>query len=554
MAARRLVPRPPPSTPKWPPDRPRTVTGRGKATTLRTMAGPEIVFVDCVSSRRIISLGPYYLQASLAKHGYESVVVPVREGEEEREIERILAGNPRLVGFSVDISNVDQSAKCAELVKQRSDALVIVGGPHVTLEKRQFLIDYPFYDLACVGEGEELILEIARLLARGERPAGLAGTIERVRGMIKLNPERPLIADLDELAFPDYHNIPFNGHIHPIITSRGCPYDCVFCCTKKLYSGRTWRARSPENVVAELRDIQSRGFRRVGIWDDAFNTDIHRAKRIFELIIQEQLELEYSFPNGVRANCLDDELVALMRRAGVVRIPFGVEDLDPDVSRGIGKNLRPETLKEACRMLHDHGFRTEAFMIIGLPGATYASTMHSLESLKECGIDLARWYIAVPYTNTDLFRWVRDNAIPLEEEQYGTGTWSSNPPVLFETADFRKAERLLAFYECNAEMNNFLVLGGEANRSKWLVAAMILARVAKHRPKKLPRVVPWFFQAAVDPMKAIFNEPFEKLGRHARAELERRVKAASQRRASPRTTNWVPSESLRAGGRAARAL
>jgi hypothetical protein len=192
-------------------------------------------------------------------------------------------------------------------------------------------------------------------------------------------------------------------------------------------------------------------------------------------------------------------------------------------------------------------------MIIGLPGATYASTQRSLESLKKSGVDLARWYIAVPYTNTDLFRWVRDNAIPLEQE-YGTGTWSSNPPVLFETADFRKPERLRAFYECNAEMNNFLVLGGEANRSKLMVTLAILTRVARYRPKKLPAVLPWIFAAATNPMKAIFNEPFERLGRAAQRELERRVSAGSVGRPSPRSTNWTPSESLREGARAARAL
>ena len=166
----------------------------------------------------------------------------------------------------------------------------------------------------------------------------------------------------------------------------------------------------------------------------------------------------------------------------------------------------------------------------------------------------ARWYIAVPYTNTDLYRWVKDNAIPLEEEEYGTGTWSSNPPVLFETADFRKAERLRAFYECNAQMENFLVLGGEANRSKLVVALMILGRVAKYRPKKLPRVLPWLASAAVNPMKAIFNEPFRRLGRAAQRELERRVAAAKRHRPSPRSTNWIPSESLRTGGRASQAL
>ena len=483
------------------------------------MVAPGIVFIDCVSSRRIISLGPYYLQAALARKGYDSVVVPVREGEEDEEIERILRAEPRIIGFSVDISNVDQSAECAQKIRARSDALIIVGGPHVTLEKRQFMIDYPFYDLACVGEGEELIVEIAECVERGERPQTLPGTITTVRGMLRSNPERQLIEDLDALPFPDYHDIPFNGHIHPIITSRGCPWDCVFCCTKKLFSSRRWRARSPENVVAELEDIADRGFRRVGIWDDAFNTDIHRAKRIFQLAIERRLPLQYSFPNGIRANCLDDELVALMRKAGVVRIPFGVEDLDPEVSKGIGKNLKPETLADACRMLHDQGYRTEAFMIIGLPGATYASTQRSLQGLEDAGIDLARWYIAVPYTNTDLYRWVKDNAIPLEEEEYGTGTWSSNPPVLFETADFRKAERLRAFYECNAQMENFLVLGGEANRSKLVVALMILGRVAKYRPKKLPRVLPWLASAAVNPMKAIFNEPFRRLGRAAQREL-----------------------------------
>ncbi|HBQ11188.1 MAG TPA: hypothetical protein DEF51_08435 [Myxococcales bacterium] len=506
------------------------------------MSVGDIVFIDCVNSRRIISLGPYYLQASLAAAGYASEVVPVHEDREEEALEAILARRPAIVGFSVDISNVDQSARCAKFVRERCDALVIAGGPHVTLEKKQFLVDYPHYDALVIGEGEETMLDIVQTLERGEKIDSLQGLVVASKGMIRSNGERPLIQDLDSLAFPNYANIPFNGHIHPIITSRGCPWDCVFCCTKKLYSSRRWRARSPENVVAELFDIRDRGFTRVGIWDDAFNTDVKRAKAIFRLILEEGLDLQYSFPNGVRANCLDDELVSLMRRAGVVRIPFGVEDLDPDIAKGIGKNLKLSTLKEACELLHRYDYKTEAFMIVGLPGATPESTLRSLANLEYAGIDLARWYIAVPYTNTDLYRWVEANARMLPEEEYGTGTWSSNPPVLFETEDFKKAQRLHAFYYCNASSNNFLPLGGEVNRSKPMVALRILARVLYHRPDKLPRVLPWLVGAAINPMKHIFNEPFRRLDAAARARIERGVPS----RPSPRTTNWVPTESLRA--------
>ncbi|MEZ4222850.1 MAG: radical SAM protein [Polyangiaceae bacterium] len=514
---------------------------------------PRVLFIDCINSRRIISLGPYYLQASLRQQGIDSTVLPVREGEEDADLRRIADSNPDIIGLSVDISNVEQSAALATRLKERSSALIVAGGPHVTLEQRQFMVDYPCYDMLCVGEGEETMLDIVRAVAAGKRPVDVSGTIVRDRGMVRHNGERPLIEDLDRLAFPAYENIPFNGHIHPIITSRGCPWDCVFCCTKKLYSSRRWRARSPENVVEELRAIRARGFRRVGIWDDAFNTDVKRAKRIFELVIEADLGLQYSFPNGVRANCLDDELVRLMRRAGVIRIPFGVEDLDPEVSRGIGKNLKPETLAHACRLLHAHGYRTEAFMILGLPGSTPASTLRSLRRLRASGIDLARWYIAVPYTNTDLFRWVRDHATMLEHEEYGTGTWSSNPPVLFETADFRKADRLRLFHFCNADMNNFLVLGGEAQRHKLWVALTILARVLRHRPHKLPRLLPWFVDAARNPMRAIFNEPFRPLSRAERRAAEGSARANAAR-PSPRSTNWLPSESLRRGGRAANAL
>jgi radical SAM superfamily enzyme YgiQ (UPF0313 family) len=498
----------------------------------------DILFIDCVNARRIISLGPYYLQASLKQHGYGASVVPVPEDGEDAALDGIVAARPRVIGFSVDISNVAQSARCAEKLRRRTNALIIAGGPQVTLEKRQFMVDYPHFDLLCIGEGEQMVLELVRAVEAGGGVAGIPGTLYRSNGKIQAMKDRPLLEELDALAFPDYDNMPFNGHIHPVITSRGCPYDCVFCCTKTLYGSRQWRARSPENVIAELKDVKARGFRRVGIWDDAFNTDIRRAKRIMQLAIDEQLGLEFSFPNGVRANCLDDELVSLMRRAGVVRIPFGVEDLDETVARGIGKNLKPEALKTACEHLHRHGYRTEAFMIIGLPGATYASTLRSLAKLEWAGIDLARWYIAVPYTNTELHRWVQESAIPLEGE-YGTGTWSSNPPVLFETTDFRKAERLKAFYECNAEMNNFLVLGGEARRSKPMVAAVIAYRLLKYRPKKVARFLQWLVAAATNPMKALFNEPFRRLTRAEVAAIARHYATERAPLKSPRTTTWL---------------
>jgi anaerobic magnesium-protoporphyrin IX monomethyl ester cyclase len=334
----------------------------------------------------------------------------------------ISAKDPDLVGVGCYTPQVDLVEVVARRVKAvKGDSTVVLGGPHPTMDPLGSM-NIPGVDLAVVGEGERTIVEVAKALEDGNDLSGIEGVVYREDGRVVQNPDRRPIDDLDEIPFPAYHLFPsfkltleIDAHgvmtrrhpYMPIITSRGCPFGCIYC--HKVH-GKSFRARSPENVIEEMKLLYHRyRVREFHVEDDCFNLDPERAKRFADLVVESGLNIALKFPNGLRADRIDEELIVKLKRAGTYSISLGVETASPRVMRMIGKSLDLQRVRDSVQLALKHGLQVRGFFMIGFPGETKDDIRQTIGFAQNLGIHFASFSIATPFPGTELERIAREN-------------------------------------------------------------------------------------------------------------------------------------------------
>ncbi len=388
------------------------------------------------SSRKHIPLGLGYLGAVLEHEGHQ---VQLWDGAIEDGPLSALLDTERfdLVGVTSTTPLIHEAWEAALEARERG-AITILGGPHPTLMPAESL-EQPQVDFVARGEAEDTIVEVARALERdrghldpatGVRqfPAPtwsqIAGlSLRDGKGAIVHNDPRPPRRDLDNLPFPAHHlykverytnlqpltdGLAPNARAYTIITSRGCPYQCIYC--SKAVTGNTWRPRSPENVVAEWRKlVVDLGATEIGVTDDVMTLDVERAKAICRLLIAERLnKVPWITIHGIRADNTDLELFQLMKEAGCKRVGFGVESGNQRVLDIMKKNQSIDKVRQAFRNASAAGLETIGFFIFGLPGENEATMDDTIKVALELDPDLANFMIAAPFPGTELYQMVLD--------------------------------------------------------------------------------------------------------------------------------------------------
>ncbi len=281
-------------------------------------------------------------------------------------------------------------------------------------------------DFVVIGEPELTVLELADTLERGATEEDL----RKVLGIgflsdkeVVINARRPFIEDLDSLPFPARHLLPLEtffaslkkrpqrGEIRKpyarVITSRGCPNVCIFC-SNHIMNGRRWRARSPENVIAELEEVVRRyHVKQVDFDDENLTCDMKRFERICDLIVEKKLKLEWFTPNGVRADGLDENLLRKMRAAGCQRLLIAPESGSQRVvNQLIKKNLDLKKVESAVIAARKVGIKVGCFFIIGMIGETKKEIVQTIKfayKLRQLGADRFYFSFATPLYGTELY-------------------------------------------------------------------------------------------------------------------------------------------------------
>ncbi len=311
--------------------------------------------------------------------------------------------SPDVVGITAITLDSKNAHQCAAIVKANLPHVpVILGGPHASACMEVVLAD-PNLDYAVIGEGEETIVELLDALDGGGPVDRILGLAYRDKGRPVYNGPRPMIEDLDSLSLawdligPDRYFSHFGMHTQnrlprhrrslSIFTSRGCPYHCIYCHN---VFGKQFRAHSPEKVVEEISMLKDRyGVREIEILDDCFNMFKPRAKEICQRIIDQELGLSYSLPNGIRGDVMDEELWDLFKEAGVFRVSFATETASPRVQKLIKKNVDLDKMLHSIEMATSRNILSFGFFMMGFPTETYEEMIATADYAAKSRLHLA---------------------------------------------------------------------------------------------------------------------------------------------------------------------
>ena len=368
-------------------------------------------------------LGLMYI-SSLLKTRYSDVGVRIIDlrlvrDAYKRYSKEIKEWKPDVIGITVmsgDIPDVERLTACAKVALP--EIHVCCGGPHPTHMPEDF-DTLRNVDSIVSGEGEYSFLRLIEILTNGGiRKCGSEKgiSIRGEDGMLRFAGKSDPIKDLDSLPFPDwdtidikrYSKLPqFNGIIAgrrymPVLTSRGCPFQCIFC--HNIF-GKSVRLRSAENVVEEITRL-AKGYQvdEIQVFDDIFNINRERLIKICDLIIEKNLDIKISFPNGVRADLLDEEMIKKLKQAGTYSLTFAIETTSERLQRMIKKNLNIERARQAIIISRRYGVINSGFFMIGFPTETVGEMKTTIDFAMKLPIDIVSISTVIPFKGTDLYR------------------------------------------------------------------------------------------------------------------------------------------------------
>lgn len=447
----------------------------------------KVLLIDPWGSVVGINAGLAYLSGSLKKEGYQVKVLDFNNYPEnqEKRLEKELSQGVDVIGFSVRFNTLMEATRLAEICRRISnDSTIVVGGPGVTVEWNTFLRENQVFDYGFLGEAEYSFPKFLKFLEGKLNIQKIPGLCYKENGEMKIT-KCEIVTELDKIPFPDFLSFDKfypEKYSYPLVTSRGCPYNCSYCSVR-LVSGSHFRYRSPEHVIMELVQAKEKyGISNFDIVDDTFTQNIDRAKEICKMMITEKLSLTWTCLNGIRADKTDKELFRLMKSACCREVWFGVETLNNEVFKLVNKGERIEDILRAITEAKGAGLRVGAFFIVGLPQSNFKKDMETLKKAKQLGIDTCTWSIATPMPGTTLWEWVKDNAIILDD--YRNISFFVEPKVVFDTSDYTKEERLRVFYNGNLAFHRYDCLTSEFQLGKRIMA--VLKIVMKYDLSRLP--------------------------------------------------------------------
>lgn len=382
-------------------------------------------------------LGLGYLGASLERGGHVVRIIDIdADNISDADFVNLLNdSNYSLVGITTTTPTFNNALNLARLVKENSNAKTVLGGIHATIMPEESMKS-DTVDFIVKGEGEKTILELIDYLEGRTELEFVDGIYYRKNGNILKNKDRFLIDNLDEIPFPARHLFNQQRYTYPdtlyscafpIITSRGCPANCNYCNSKNIFS-RRFRFRSPQNVVDEIEYL-TKNFKakEIHIWDDNFTVRKERVFQIRDEIKRRNIKVKFAFPNGLRADCVDEGRLKALKDMGTYSIAFGVESGNQKVLDRVNKNIKLEEIEVAFKLAKKIGLETWAFFMIGLPSETADTIKDTINFAIKLNPDVAKFHILKPFPGTEVYKEFMELGLLLDNnfDHFGIHT----PPV-----------------------------------------------------------------------------------------------------------------------------
>jgi anaerobic magnesium-protoporphyrin IX monomethyl ester cyclase len=407
-------------------------------------------------------IGLASIAAYLEKNGAECIIIDANVTEEKPEeiFARLKAFNPDVVGIQMNVVTAKAGVELAKICRDDPSikAKVVLGGPFATSKYEKLMGDTGAFAIVR-GEGEQTFLEFCQ--AKDYHTIeGLA--FKDKDGKVVITKERELFPDINQFPYPAYHLLPDlrkyrsrsrKKPFAPIFTSRGCPFRCTFCNANIF--GKTFRARSPENVIREIDMLVKKyGVKQIDIIDDNFSEDVPRAEKIIDLIISRDYNLAINFQNGLRADRLTKKLVHKMKLAGVYKTGIGIESANAGIRNKIKKGLNIKCVEQAIQWCREEGIISIGFFMLGFPDDTEETLQETIDYAIRVNPSLANFSLVVPLPGTELYDQVKANNWFTKsiEDGSSTGYYSDN---FYYTTPNLKQETVLEYQKKAYRTFNF---------------------------------------------------------------------------------------------------
>lgn len=361
------------------------------------------------------TIGVAYIAAYLRRYMPEVTIKILQYLPEDLSL--ITDFSPDIVGISSIVIQYETAIKFAKDLKKEMDVPTVLGGPHITLAPQSL---HNIFDLGVVGEGEQTMLELLHLLS--ERGSFDAEELREIRGLVFFHDGRlvrtkgrDLIEPLDRIPTPSRDLLDMEFHLQDkyvfgksygrgtyILTSRGCPFGCLFCSASRIW--KEVRYNSPERVVDEIRDlIESYDVELVRIYDSIFPADRGRLGRVATLMERGGINKKVQMCVFCRVDLIDDEVCRLLKRMGVVFIDFGFESGSQRILDFLNKKTTVQQAENTVKVCKKHGFMVGGTFMMGSPTETEDEMLTTLAFLRKLQLDKFDFYTVVPYPGTPLY-------------------------------------------------------------------------------------------------------------------------------------------------------
>lgn len=359
-----------------------------------------------------IPMGIAHLSSALKSEGHITSLMDYTWGGGIKScLGKVNRERPDIIAITMFSGMKDFVAGLAREIKKEFDVPIIAGGPHPTVASEE-AISIPHIDMICVGEGEDVICELLARLEEKQNLEGVKGLWFKKDGAIVKNEVGSLKENLDEYPFPDRELFDFQRYLKArdgvmdVIAGRGCPYSCTYCINpylQGLYKGKGSfiRKRSVENVVSEIAQI----LKQYQIKGVAFHDDIFTISKAWlrEFADVYRKDIGLPFTCSARPESVDEETVALLKKANCISISIGIESGNERIRREVlHRPLTDQAIINAFDLAREAGISTYSYNMIGVPYETREDIEKSIELNRKVRPSSLQVTVFQPYPGTEL--------------------------------------------------------------------------------------------------------------------------------------------------------
>ena len=378
----------------------------------------------------------------------------------ETSLEQALSiSRPKILGLSVMTDNYQNGVLISRIAKRIfPDIIVIMGGPHATFRGNEILCKEMTIDYIMTGESEKNIVPFLNSVFVGKHPSNIVNGVGfRTENGLSWGAKSDLITDLDALPYPKRSKSLFDENDEiGIITSRGCPGRCIFCCASAM-SGNKYRMRSPNNVVQEIKYLYDRGARNFTIVDDTFTVNIPRMYEILSLIQKLDLvNVRFSAESRVDVVAYDINIFAELYKTGFRTIQFGVESGSQEILNKLRKRITVEQIITAVNLAAQANLTPTCTMLIGHPYETRESIAEAVAFAKKL-IDLGAvvfFSVVTPYPGSEIGDFPCRYDISVLSNSYDQ--YSTDNPII-DLPKLSRSNIRDAFYDATIEIAKYCI-------------------------------------------------------------------------------------------------